>query len=427
VKLFTKYNRINLLATIVIFLFASITFYIAIRYILIDQVDQDLSIEQHEIETYVKEHNVLPEPIPVKDQKITYATATGVLKKRKFKTIALADGDNKEKNAYRTLEFGITANGKIYGVSVSKSLAGTDDLITSILLISSLTILAMLIVSLLINRVLLKRLWKPFYDTLNTMKKFKLDKRQTLDFTSSGVEEFAFMNETLRRATGQAQRDYLLLKEFTENASHEMQTPLAIIRSKLDLLIQDLSEKQSHNVQPVYEAIDKLSRLTQSLLFLAKIENNQFSQTSSIDLKEKIEQKIQAFNELWQNKNISVFTSLDPLLVNMNNELVDTLLNNLFSNATRHNFSGGSIAVNLSTKHLAISNTSSEKELDSQLIFSRFYKQSDAKGTNGLGLSIIKQICDASGFVIHYSYCDKQHSFTVQWHNSDDWKHAPGS
>jgi len=414
VKLFTKYNRINLLATIGIFLIASITFYIAIRYILIDQVDQDLSIEQHEIETYVKEHNVLPEPIPVKDQKITYASATEVLKKRKFKTIAIADR-GKENNPYRSLQFGLVSNGKIYTVSVSKSLAGTDDLITSILLISSLTVLAMLIVSLVINRVLLKRLWKPFYDTLSTMKKFKLDKRQALHFTSNGVEEFTFMNETLRQATGQAQRDYLLLKEFTENASHEMQTPLAIIRSKLDLLIQDLSEKQSHNVQPVYEAIEKLSRLTQSLLFLAKIENNQFSQTSSIDLKEKIEQKIQAFNELWRNKNISVSTSLNPLHVNMNNELADTLLNNLFSNATRHNFPQGFIQVRLSGKQLTIANSGAQKRLDDQKIFSRFYKQAEASANNGLGLSIVKQICDVSGLAIHYSFDEQQHSFTVDW------------
>lgn len=414
-KLFTKYNRINLLATIVIFLLASVTFYVAIRYILIDQVDQDLSIEQHEIETYVKEHNVLPEPIPVKDQKITYATASEILKKRKFKTIAFVESDNKERNPYRTLQFGILANGKIYTVTVSKSLAGTDDLITSILLISSLTILAMLIVSLIINRVLLKRLWKPFYDTLNTMQKFKLDKRQALDFTSNGVEEFTFMNETLRQATGQAQRDYLLLKEFTENASHEMQTPLAIIRSKLDLLIQDLSEKQSNNVQPLYESIDKLSRLTQSLLFLAKIENNQFSQTSSIDLKEKIEQKIHAFNELWENKNISVSASLNPLLIKMNNELADTLLNNLFSNATRHNFPNGFIRVRLSGKQLTIANSSAQKRLDDQRIFSRFYKQAEGSASNGLGLSIVKQICDVSGLAIHYSFDNQQHSFTVDW------------
>jgi signal transduction histidine kinase len=327
----------------------------------------------------------------------------------------VTDQGNKEKKRYRTLQFGLLANENIYTVSVSKSLEGTDALLMSILLISSLTVLAMLIASIIINRVLLRRLWKPFYASLTTMKKFKLDKRQALDFTSNGVEEFAFMNETLQQATGQAQRDYLLLKEFTENASHEMQTPLAIIRSKLDLLIQDLSEKQSHNVQPVYEAIEKLSRLTQSLLLLAKIDNNQFSQTSSIDLKEKIEQKIQAFNELWQNKNISVSTSLNPLRVNMNNELADTLLNNLFSNATRHNFPHGFIRVRLSGKQLTIANSGAQKGLDDQRIFSRFYKQAEGSTNNGLGLSIVKQICDVSGLAIHYSFNDQQHSFTVDW------------
>src|SRR5215470_10023465 len=195
-----------------------------------------------------------------------------------------------------------------------------------------------------------------------------------------------------------------------------MQTPLAIIRSKLDLLIQEnLSEKQSKNLQPVYDAIEKLSRLTQSLLFLAKIENNQFSQTSSIDIKEKIEQKIQAFNELWQNQNIAVSASLSPLRVHMNNELADTLLNNLFSNATRHNFPHGFIRVNLHGKQLTIENSSAQRRLDDQRIFSRFYKQAEGSAHNGLGLSIIKQICDVSGLAIRYSFNDQQHSFTVDW------------
>ena len=415
-KLFTKYTRINLLATIVIFVLASATFYIAIRYILINQLDQDLKIEQHEIETYVKEHNVLPEPIPVKDQMITYSRTTEMLKKRKFESVKRFDPNDGQHNSYRTLQFGLMVSGNIYTATVAKSLRGTDDLIASIVLISSVTILTMLIASVVINRVLLRRLWKPFYESLNTIKRFKLDKNQSLKFASNGVEEFAVMNETLQNATRQAQRDYLLLKEFTENASHEMQTPLAIIRSKLDLLIQEnLSEKQSKNVQPVYQAIEKLSRLTQSLLLLAKIENNQFSEVSSVDLKKKIEEKIEAFNELWQNQKITVSTSLEMVHVHMNKELADTLLNNLFSNATRHNFLGGRIGVKLSTKQLTISNTSSQNELDSQRIFSRFYKQSDGKGHNGLGLSIIKQICEISGFVVHYSYYNKQHSFTVEW------------
>lgn len=416
-KLFTKYNRINLLATIIIFLLASATFYVAIRYILIGQVDEDLKIEQREIETYVREHGILPESVPVKDQKITYAIASRVLKERQFKTMAASDLGNKEKNFYRVLQFGLIANNQIYAVTVAKSLKGTDDLINSILLITFITILVILVVSLIINRVLLKRLWQPFYDTLHTLKKFKLDKNQSPNFQPTKIDEFAFMNQTLEGATHQARQDYLLLKEFTENASHEMQTPLAIIRSKLDLLIQseNISEEQSRTMQSAYTAVERLSRLNQSLLLLAKIENNQFAETSLINLKQKIEEKMDAFNELWQDQNISVSASFENVVVNMNPELADILLNNLLGNATRHNFQSGSIRVGLTQKQLKITNTSDEGELDRQRLFTRFSKISCGKGYTGLGLSIIRQICDVSGFTVVYSFENQQHSFAVSW------------
>jgi len=418
-KLFTKYNRINLVATIIIFLFSSAAFYVAIRYILVSQVDDDLRIEQREIETYVKGHNVLPEAISVKDQKIDYHLVSERLKKREFKTVDGFDQEDKEKSSYRVLQFGLNAGDKQYDVTVAKSLEGTDDLADSILLITSTTILLILIVSFLINRFLLRRLWKPFYDALGTVKKFKIDKKQSLNFPSTNIEEFSFMNQILEKATRQAQEDYLLLKEFTENASHEMQTPLAIMRSKLDLLIQgeNLSEEQTKTIQSTYQAIEKLARLNQSLLLLAKIENNQFAGTSLVNFKQKIEEKIDSFNELWQNQNIAISQSLKDVSVKMNPELADILLNNLLSNATRHNFSQGSIRIELTDENMKIINSSSQKELDQQRLFSRFYKQPEGKGQNGLGLSIIKQICDVSGFSVCYSFDGKQHFFTISWRN----------
>src|SRR5215831_1642742 len=236
-KLFTRYNRVNLLATIVIFLLASIAFYVALRYILLMQVDDDLKIEQHEIETYVKEHHALPEPVPVKDQTISYSPANEFSASRKISTVELYDPVEKAKSANRVLLFYIQVGNALYQVTVVKSLEGTNDLIRSILLISFVTILSILIASIVINRILLKRLWKPFYNTLDIVKNFKVDRDQVIQFPANNVDEFTFMDETLGRATNRARQDYLILKEFTENASHEMQTSLAIIRSKLDLFI----------------------------------------------------------------------------------------------------------------------------------------------------------------------------------------------
>ena len=301
--------------------------------------------------------------------------------------------------------------------TVAKSLEGTDDLANSILFISLATILLIMGTSLIINRVLLKRLWKPFYSSLDILKNFRVDKKQSLDFPSTQIDEFTFMNHTIQKTTNQAQQEYSLLKEFTENASHEMQTPLAIIRSKLDLLIQDenLSEGQSKTMQSAYSAIEKLSRLNQSLLLLAKIENNQFAETTNINLKQKLEEKLDAFHELWQNQGISVSSSLADATVSLNNELTDILLNNLLSNATRHNFSNGCIKIVLKEKTLEISNSSKEKELNSQQMFLRFFSQDKKSRYNGLGLSIIKQICDVSGFSIRYLFTGNEHRFILSW------------
>jgi len=412
-KLFTKYSRINLLATVLIFLLSATAFYFVIRYILMNQVDNDLKIEEREIETYAKEHNTLPEPIPVKDQKISYASSRGYFPERKFLTIK-AESEN---NSYRVLQFGVAANGNIYTATVAKSLKGTHDLTRSILLITLVTILLILGTSLAINRVLLKRLWKPFYASLAILKKFRVDKQQSLNLPSTHIDEFTFMNQALQKTTDRAQHEYLLLKQFTENASHEMQTPLAIIRSKLDLLIQDesLSEDQSKAMQSAYDAIEKLSRLNHSLLLLTKIENNQFAETTFINLKERLSEKLDAFHELWQNQKISVSSSLEDATVQLNHELTDILLNNLLSNATRHNFSNGFIKILLRDRRLEISNSSREKALNSEHMFSRFFSHGKNGHNNGLGLSIIKHICDVSGFTVQYLFVDNQHQFTLSW------------
>lgn len=412
-KLFTKYSRINLLTTIIIFLLSATAFYFVIRYILINQVDNDLRIEEREIETYVKEHNALPEPIPVKDQKISYSQIDQEFPKRRFTTDHLEG----EKDSFRVLQFGIKVKENTYIATVAKSLEGTDDLIRSILLISLATIMVILATSLIVNRVLLKKLWRPFYSSLNILRNFRVDKKQSLDFPSTQIDEFTFMNQTIQKTTRQAQQEYSLLKEFTENASHEMQTPLAIIRSKLDLLIQDenLSENQGKTIQSAYSAIEKLARLNQSLLLLAKIENNQYAETASINLKDKITEKLNAFHELWQNQNISVSSSLQDAPVNLNSELTDILLNNLLSNATRHNFSNGSIKIILKEKELEISNSSQEKELNSRQMFLRFFSQDKKSRYTGLGLSIIKQICDVSGFSIRYHFAGNEHRFILSW------------
>lgn len=413
-KLFTQYNRINLLTTIGIFLVASVAFYFTVKYIQLKQIDNDLKIEEEEIVLHVREYDRLPTTFSVDDQLIEFYPVEKEFSERYFQRVDTAVKHD-DMEDFRQLVFGIKAGGKSYKVVVSKSLEDTDHLISSIFWIAFSTILVILFTSFLINRFILKRLWNPFYGTLEAVNKFQVDNTEKLHFPATKTEEFGLMIETLERMTQQAQSEYLALKTFSENASHEIQTPIAIIQSKLDLMIQDpaLTNKQSEMLRTIYEAIKRLSRINRSLLTLAKIENRQYADIVSIDLKEIIAIKINDFNELWAEKNISVKNTLNILQVSMNRELTHLLVNNLLSNATKHNYPGGAIEIITTDSYLEVANTSKNAALDSTQLYTRFYKPSGNEEDNGLGLSIIKQICDVSGLMVHYQFEEGWHRFKI--------------
>ncbi len=280
-KLFTKYNRINVVSTVIIFLLGCGAFSILLRYVIISQVDEDLKIEKNEVVTYVHQFNHLPTVIEVRDQYTTYKPVEKpTSQNNKIFTNKVYDKAEHETELRRTIEFTVDVNNIWYLVSVSKSLEGADELIQTIIAITLTIISLILIVTFFINRFVLRRLWKPFYSTLQTMQQFSLNKTEKINFSNTDIDEFIYLNTTLNNALSKAQQDYQTLKEFTENASHELQTPLAVIQSKLDILIQNekLSENESNAIQSAYNAVQGLSKLNHSLLLLAKIENKQFSE-----------------------------------------------------------------------------------------------------------------------------------------------------
>jgi signal transduction histidine kinase len=264
----------------------------------------------------------------------------------------------------------------------------------------------------------LKRMWRSFYKSMEIMRGFRLGGSSDLNFPETSINEFEFMNKSLQMATTKAKQDYLLLKEFTENASHEMQTPLSIIRSKLDVLIQerDLSRKQSELVTDAYRSIRRLTNLNRSLLLLAKIENRQFDNKQLVNVTEKVQEKVNQFKELWGSHEIAFVSRIqEDITLTLDPELLEILLNNLFSNASNHNIAHGYIGIILSAGRFSISNTGDPSALDSQKLFTRFYKTSLTSNQNGLGLSIIKQITRVSGLGVHYEFRDQKHTFSITW------------
>ncbi len=263
----------------------------------------------------------------------------------------------------------------------------------------------------------LRRLWEPFYGTLDSIKTFNLSNKKNPVIQKTNIDEFDELNIAVNSMQSRIIKDYEALKNFADNASHEMQTPLAILNSKLDLFIQEpsLNESQTKQLQSMYDAMSRLSNLNRSLLLLSKIENNQFRKTSALQLDILIREKLSQLEDLMNAKHIKVNTELQQTVIEMDDYLADILLNNLLGNAIRHNIEHGIINIALSGERFIISNSGTTLDFDKAHIFDRFKKHDESEGI-GLGLAIVKQICDNYAFEISYSFKDSMHFFTVRFH-----------
>ena len=417
-RLLSRYNRVNIPATVIVLLVSGLCYYFIIRSVLLNQLDNDLKVEEQEINDYIKLNGHLPDPSDNKDQSVSFQQTDKALVNRSFRSIRLFYKDDNEWISSRQMLFPVAAEGKTYTVSISKSEEETENLIQFILLITLGIVLILLLLLFVINRFLLNNLWQPFNNTLGRLKQFNLSGNPQLNLEYTPIREFADLNDAVTIMGNRVNKDYLRLKNFTENAAHEMQTPLAIINSKLDVMIQDetLNEYQLKHLQEIYNALDRLSNLNQSLLLLTRIENNQFTEKLPIRLDDQVHEKLLLFEEMIESGKLQISLSLFPVTILSNKQLVDILLNNLLNNAIRYNVPNGSINITLAVNSLVIANTSFLPELDDQKVFQRFYRHADSRQEgNGLGLSIVKQICEMAGYSISYRYLNGVHAFEVHF------------
>jgi signal transduction histidine kinase len=412
-KLIDKYNRISILATVAVLITGSICYYFIIRYALIHQLDIALRVEEAEIMDYVSNHQRLPQATNYKDQHISFAPAPEPVKRR-FRNIKVYDPRDGDMDSFRELQFPVKVNGNVYTASVTKSEREAESMVFLILLITVGVIGLLLVILFTTGRLLFRNTWKSFYDTLHSIRQFNLSSKQYEGAAPAAIDEFRDLDTAVRMMTAKIVKDYNTFRTFADNASHEMQTPLAIIQSKLDLLIQgqNLDEIQHRQLQDVYDSLGRLNRLNQSLLLLSKIENHQFTEVKSVALKDLLEEKLLQVEDIIHAKEIKLATDLEPAAIPLNDYLAEILVNNLLNNAIRHNIPKGNIEIRLREKQLDIGNTGYNPGFDVSEIFERFKKGERSEG-NGLGLAIVKQICDNYGFRIAYSYGDGLHHFRI--------------
>ncbi|SIQ45332.1 Signal transduction histidine kinase [Chryseobacterium sp. RU37D] len=318
---------------------------------------------------------------------------------------------------YRCLKKTVYINNRPFLFTVQTNIEESQETIS---VIAVTTIFFFIVIAsglLFINRKLSVSIWKPFRNTLEKLKKFNLNNHYHIEFEKTDTVEFEELHESLQELIEHSVSVYKAQKEFTENASHELQTPLTIIKHKIDLLLQNesLTEEQYLIAEDINKALTRSSRINKNLLLLAKIGNSQFNNSEKIEFDVLVSQSLEVFEEHFNQKNLTTHSSIHPKIeVLGNNGLCEILINNLLINAIRHTLPNGSISVLLTESFFEVSNSGTEK-LNTDSLFKRFSRLSSDNNGSGLGLAIINEICRFQKWEINYTFENHHHIFSIKF------------
>lgn len=338
----------------------------------------------------------------------------------KISDTLIYDPLQKEIELFKQLSESKEINGEYYLVTVRAMVIESEDILFAIVFTFVGIVFLAFIFLFYLNKSKNKKIWKPFFVNLDRLKNFSIKSSASLTFEDSDILEFHDLNTELISLTSKIKIDYRNLKQFTEDVSHEMQTPLAIMQAKIDTVINDknITETQFAKFSSLQEDIQRLKQLNNKLILLAKIENDQFTNTATVNVQDVMEKCIHNLEELTSTTiNLS---SNESLTIFMDKSLAIILFNNLLSNAIKHSSSGRSINVVIDKDSVEFKNYGSIALASPDIIFERYYKESKRKDSTGLGLSIVKKICDYYSFTPSYRFRESEHIFQINFNTNPD-------
>jgi len=314
---------------------------------------------------------------------------------------------------YRQIAEVVWFQGLPYRLEVRTSVLDNQDLLVGIMVAGTILLAVLLGGMLVIQHILTRRYWRPFYHTLGVLQQHQLDQHHAPVLAPTNIPEFKALNAAIARVLARHQRLYQRQREFAENAAHELQTPLAILRTKLDLLVQapGLTEEQAGHIEPLLAVTQRLTHLSRSLLLLTHLDQQLFFATETVDFAAVVRQLLSQMSEQVAAGSIVLTTELVPsFLVSANRSLIEILVSNLLSNAIRHNLPGGELRVVLTAQQFTVENTGRAQALPADQLFARLRPQPGRlPGSVGLGLPIARQICETCGFLLSYHYQEPGH------------------
>jgi signal transduction histidine kinase len=410
-KLLHRTTRDFLLATIIILVIAGIGLYKVLQ----EEVTNEMN-EQLILQTALVNEQMITGTLPAFPYAHITPTTDPVETPPVYGDTVILDLVQLEEENYHYLDIVKNIGGKNYHVKVMTAYVGWHEYYKTIFYILLAALILVAAAGALINYLSNKNIWKPFFQNLENLKKYTVSSPEPLQLHDSSITEFKELQRTLKDLTDRSHREYTALREFTENASHEIQTPVGIIQSKLDRLSQlEVSEEMAKYIVQARSGVERLNKMNKNLLLLAKLDNHTFEGKQQVAFHEVLRLHLEMMEDLFTAKNISLCSHIDQAVVILDPYLCEVLVSNLFSNALRYTEQGGAVTISLRASQLIITNTGEPLDFPPGRLFDRFRKSAKNVQSNGLGLAIVRQICLLNGWEIHYGYYDGKHAFTLSY------------
>lgn len=413
-NLVSKTNRYYLIFILSIFPVMVLADYLLIQYFTNKEVEEILFHESERINYNIKETGIIKPSSYLVDYKPANKEN---LKRNQYRDTLIYEAYKDELVPYKIFEFNTEVNNKRVNVILKHALIEVNNLIFWLFLSTTFVLGLMVFGLFFINQKIYKWTWKPFFKKLSILKNYDITKKYSVALEPSEISEFNELSDLVTTLMDQVKKDFEKLKEFNENISHEIQTPMAIIRNKMVLLLEskNLDEKQYDWVQSVYQETNKLSKIGKSLTLMSKIENQEFKRLDDVNISNMITNIVNNMEEIIDYRGIEVQMNLSPLTIKCDQILANILFTNFIKNAVQHNYENGFIKIVLNEKEFKIINTGEAIDGDTSKLFNRFQKANKVTESLGLGLAINQKICEIYGFQLNYDQnaSGSEHTFSL--------------
>lgn len=311
--------------------------------------------------------------------------------------------------------------GQYHEIAVSLPTFEQDTLVEHVLWWTGILFVVLLVALLIIGVIVVEYNMRPFKALMAWIDGYEPGGKTAPVPDDTDIVEFRKLADTVRKAVDRFEHEYEERKIFIGNASHELQTPLAVCSNRVEMMLDrpDLDEEMAAELVKLHRSLQHMVRLNKTMLLLAKIENDRFPDKVKLDLSDMLVKAVELNDEIYSYKEISSSLSREGDFIHeMNEQMASVLVTNLVKNAYVHSPEGSGISVTVSGDGFSISNPG-DMPLDQDKLYHRFYQPGGRKeGSTGLGLALAYSVCERNGLSLSYDFKENRHVFRVILKNS---------